>query len=96
MKLKRLDVKRPVLKTAPMEPIDASDFKVRCLAILDRVAETGESVIIVKRGQPVAELRPAVCPDAAYPQYELKGTVVEVGEIVEPAVPADHWESTRR
>lgn len=33
---------------------------------------------------------------AAYPQHELKGTVSEAGDIVEPAVPADDWESTRR
>ena len=79
-----------------MERIDAIDFKTRCLAILEHVAATGESVVILKRGEPVVELRPAVRPGVAYPQYALKGTVVEVGNIVEPALPADHWESTRR
>ena len=79
-----------------METINATDFKARCLAILDRVAATGEPVVILKRGQPVAELSPAVRSGAAYPQHELKGTVTEVGDIVEPPVPADHWESTRR
>ncbi len=34
-----------------METIDASDFKARCLAILDRVQATGERVVILKRGQ---------------------------------------------
>ena len=41
-----------------METINASDFKARCLAILDRVQETGEPVVILKRGRPVAELCP--------------------------------------
>ncbi len=49
----------------------------------------------LKRGQPVAEPFPAVHSGALYPQHELKGTVTEVGDIVEPPLPADHWEGTR-
>ncbi|WP_428276570.1 type II toxin-antitoxin system Phd/YefM family antitoxin [Candidatus Palauibacter sp.] len=76
-----------------METINASDFKARCLAILDRVCETGERVVILKRGQAVAELWPPSRAQAEYPQGELKGTVTVVGDIVAPAVPEDHWES---
>ena len=76
-----------------MESINASDFKARCLAILDRVQTTGERVVILKRGRPVAELHPATRTHAEYPQFELKGTVIESGDIIGPAVPEDHWES---
>lgn len=76
-----------------MESIDAIDFEARCLAILDRVAATGEPVVILKRGKPVAELSPAVRSGAAYPQYELKATVTEVGDILEPP---GHLASDRR
>ena len=76
-----------------METINASDFKARCLAILDRVRETGERVVILKRGRPVAELWPPSRARAEYPQGELKGTVTIVGDIVGPVVPEDHWES---
>ena len=79
-----------------METINASDFKARCLAILDRVAETGERVVILKRGRPVAELWPPSRTDTPYPQLALEGTVTVVGDIVAPAVPEDHWESLRR
>ena len=65
-----------------MQTINASDFKARCLAILDRVSETGERVVILK-----SRAR------AEHPQMELKGTVTVVGDIVGPAVPEDHWES---
>lgn len=71
-----------------METIDASDFKARCLAILDRVCETGEPVVIRKHGRPVAELRPPRRTRTEYPQSELKGTVTVVGDIVDPAIPA--------
>ena len=76
-----------------METINASDFKARCLAILDRVSATGERVVILKRGRPVAELWPASRARAEYPQLELQGTVTVVGDIIGPAVPEDHWES---
>ena len=76
-----------------METINASDFKARCLAILDRVQATGERVVILKRGRPVAELLPASRTQAQYAQQELKGTVVVTGNIIAPAVPEEHWES---
>ncbi len=76
-----------------METINASDFKARCLAILDRVHATGERVVILKHGRPVAELAPASRTEAEYPQLELRGTVTVKGDIVAPAVPAEHWDS---
>ena len=79
-----------------METINASDFKARCLAILDRVQTTGERVLILKRGRPVAELSPATRTGAEYPQMELEGTVTVVGDIVGPVVPEEDWESLRR
>ncbi len=42
-----------------MEVYKASEFKAKCLKIMDQVAETGERVVITKRGMPVAELVPA-------------------------------------
>lgn len=78
-----------------MEYINASDFKACCLSILDRVRATGERVVILKRGQPVAELGPATQFLARYPQLELEGTVTVVGNIVSPVVPEDYWESNR-
>ena len=76
-----------------METIKASDFKARCLAILDQVQATGERVVILKRGRPVAELWPASRAHDEYPQLELKDTVIVASDIVEPAVPEKHWES---
>lgn len=38
--------------------IAASEFKAKCLALLDQVAETGMPLIITKRGKPLAKLIP--------------------------------------
>lgn len=76
-----------------METINASYFKARCLKILDRVRETGERIVILKRGRPVAELWPPSRAESRYPQSELEGTVTVVGDIVGPVVPEEDWES---
>jgi prevent-host-death family protein len=39
-------------------PIPAGEFKQRCLALLDQVAETGVSIVVTKRGRPVAKVVP--------------------------------------
>ena len=42
--------------------INASQFKARCLGLLDQVAATGEVLVITKNGRPVAELHPCAAP----------------------------------
>ncbi|MCY3830257.1 MAG: type II toxin-antitoxin system prevent-host-death family antitoxin [Rhodospirillaceae bacterium] len=76
-----------------MEKIEASDFEARCLAILDRVQATGEQIVILKRGRPVAELVPHRPADSARPQADLEDTVVVTGDILSPAVPEEDWDS---
>src|SRR5438105_14634860 len=41
-----------------MRSIPATEFKAKCLELMDRVAERHESFIITKRGTPVAKLTP--------------------------------------
>jgi prevent-host-death family protein len=42
--------------------IKAGEFKAKCLLLMDQVAETGRSILITKRGQPVARLVPVEEP----------------------------------
>ena len=76
-----------------MKTINASEFKAKCLAILDEVAASGEQVTILKHGQPVARLVPPVAITGRYPQRELAGTVEFLGDVIAPAVDADEWEA---
>ncbi|MBY0277610.1 type II toxin-antitoxin system Phd/YefM family antitoxin [Candidatus Binatia bacterium] len=79
-----------------MRTIKASEFKARCLAILDEVERTGEPVIISKRGRAVAELiRPRLARRERFPQDALRGTGRTVGDIIAPALPPEVWEATR-
>ena len=79
-----------------MKTINASEFKARCLAILDEVRDTREMVTILKRGKPVAQLIPPIYADECYPQRSLEGSVKIVGDIVSPPVAAEDWEALDR
>ncbi len=76
-----------------METINISEFKAKCLAILERIARTGEPVTILKRGKAIAQVHPAVPAGKAYPQETLRGTVEFVVDILDPVVAAQDWEA---
>ena len=69
----------------------ASEFKAKCLKLMDRVRETGREIIITKRGKPVARLVPLEYrPDR--PLFGcMKGRVEVLGDIVSP--PGATWEA---
>jgi prevent-host-death family protein len=46
-----------------LREITATQFKARCLRLLDEVAATGETLVITKHGHPVARLEPPLRPD---------------------------------
>ncbi len=70
--------------------VAAGKFKAECLAMLDRVARTGEPLVVTKRGKPVAKVVPIVEEDAV---ASLRGSVTVVGDIVEPVL--DAWDADR-
>jgi prevent-host-death family protein len=76
-----------------MKTVSASEFKAKCLSILDEVEARGEVVTIVKHGRPVARLVPPIPMMGRYPQRELGGTVDFLGDVVEPAVEVEAWEA---
>lgn len=69
--------------------IPASTFKSKCLALLDRVAETGEPLVVTKRGRPVARVVPMPSDQSG----SLRGSVTVRGDIVGPIL--DFWDLDR-
>ena len=46
-----------------LREITATQFKARCLRLLDEVAESGETLVITKHGRPVARVEPPLRAD---------------------------------
>ena len=66
-----------------MKEVKASEFKARCLQILDEVAETRESVVITKHGKPLCQLTP-YRPKPRTLFAVSKETIVITGDILSP------------
>ncbi len=71
----------------------ASEFKAKCLRLLDQVVESGESLVITKRGRPVARVVPIALPRRSL-RGTWKGQVRIKGDIVHFDTSQD-WESNR-
>ena len=67
-----------------MTTIQASEFKAKCLALMDQVARTGETIVVTKKGRPVAELRPHRPPRIKSPFGLHKGQSEILGDIIAP------------
>jgi prevent-host-death family protein len=61
----------PAEKVVADEFVSASDFKARCLALLDQVAITGTPLVVTKHGRPVAR----VVPIQSKPSRSIFGSV---------------------
>jgi len=79
-----------------METIAISQFKATCLSLLERVRNTGEPILVTKRGKPIARILPPSPP--APPKKSafgcMSGRSEQLGDIVEP-LSAEDWEVLR-
>jgi prevent-host-death family protein len=71
--------------------VSATEFKAKCLALLDQVAEGGVTVTVTKRGRPMATLARVKQKPFKSSEGALIGKGRIVGDIVN-ADTADLWE----
>ncbi len=72
-----------------MHTIQASEFKAKCLSLMDNVASTGEVWVVTKNGRPIAELRPYSGGRAGSP-FGLHTDLKIIGDVVSP-IDAEIW-----
>ena len=72
--------------------VNATEFKAKCLSLIDRVSSKGEVVTITKRGRVVARLVSAVETDDK-PWLALRGQAVLKGDPFAPVVGEDEIEA---
>lgn len=79
-----------------MEQIAISKFKATCLAVLERVRQTGEPVLVTRFGAPVAEIGPAGKGRLRRREAgRLAHTGRILGDIVSPISNEEDWEALR-
>jgi prevent-host-death family protein len=77
-----------------MKSIQISEFKAHALRILDTISKTKESVVITRRGKPLAEVIPYMSnADSAKPG-RLASALIFEKDIVSP-LDEGIWESCR-
>ena len=79
-----------------MQEVAISEFKAKCLALLQQVHKTKKPIRITRRGKPVAEVVP---PSPAKQKGgwlgSMKGSFDIVGDIVSPVIDLDDFEVMR-
>ena len=70
-------------KTHETRTVTASEFKARCLQLMEEVNDTGQEIVITKRGKPVSRLVPYRQRPASLIGL-MKGQIKILGDIIEP------------
>ena len=74
----------------PHRVVNITEFKAKCLALLDEVGEQGGTITITKRGRPLASVGPARKRSWKSPEGAWAGKVSITDDLLEPAT--DLWE----
>ncbi len=72
--------------------IGAAEFKAKCLGLIDEVAKDHKSLVITKRGKPLARLVPI--EDWTSMRGDWRGKVKILGDIVNFDT-SDDWEALK-
>ena len=78
-----------------MKSVAVTEFKARCLSLLEDVARSGQPLVVTKRGKPLARVVPTSGAPVVYPQATLRGTVRIRGDLITPVIPLTAWNAVR-
>jgi prevent-host-death family protein len=79
-----------------MKEVAISEFKAKCLGLLDEVQKTKRPIRVTRFGKPVAEIVPP-SPEARQNDWidSMRDEIKILGDIVSPAGDKDEWEALR-
>lgn len=77
-----------------MEEIAISEFKAKCLALVERVYRTKKPIRLTKFGKPIAEVVPPP-PSKGRADWigSMKGRMEITGDIISPVIDEDEFEA---
>jgi prevent-host-death family protein len=75
-----------------MHEVSISEFKAKCLSLIDQVQKTKQPILITRRGRPVAEVVPPSPVRANDWMGSMRGTATILGDIISPVIEPNEWE----
>ncbi len=79
-----------------MREVAISEFKAKCLAMLEQVRKTRKPIRITRFGKPVAEVVPPSPPKNRGDWLgHMKGSFDIVGDVISPVIDLDDIEAMR-
>ena len=80
----------------PEETVPVTKFKASCLALLEKVKSTGQTILVTRQGEPIALISPPPRPEKPESwlgSFKSKGRIVR--DIVSPISDEKDWEALR-
>jgi prevent-host-death family protein len=79
-----------------MQEVAISEFKAKCLAMLEQVRKTKKPLRVTRFGKPVADIVPPAPPqnDGSW-IGSMRGTGKILGDIVSPVMDDSDWEAAQ-
>lgn len=74
-----------------METIAISKFKATCLSLLQKVKNTGQPLVVTKKGKPIALVSPPPASQKGIKFGCMKDSIKILGDIISPLGTND-WE----
>jgi prevent-host-death family protein len=78
-----------------MKEVAISEFKAKCLSLIDQVQKTKKPLVITKFGKPVAEVIPPTPKPGGGWIGSMRDSMKILGDIVSPATDENEWEVLR-
>ena len=78
-----------------MKEVAISEFKAKCLALLEEVQKTKKPLRVTRFGKPVAEINPPSMTRTSSWLGSMKGEIEILGDIVSPASDEQEWEALK-
>lgn len=78
-----------------MNDVSISEFKSKCLGLIEQVHKTRQPLRITRHGRPVAEVIPAGPDQKREFLGDMLGTVEFLGDVVSPVLDLEEFEAYR-
>jgi prevent-host-death family protein len=79
-----------------MKEVAISEFKAKCLSLLDQVQKTKKPILVTRFGKPIAEVSPPSTHVQGADWFgSMKNEIKILGDIISPANDEDDWEVLR-